>query len=407
MVPDLIALGSIGRFVKGRGLAKADLTDEGIPCLRYAEIYTKYGDVTRTLVSRTSDAGARASQVLKHGDIVFAASGETAEEIGKVVAYLGPGPAAVGGDTIILTEHRQDSAFLAHALNSEHAAKQKAALGKGHSVVHIHAPDLAKLMLWVPPLPQQRRIAAVLDAWDAAIATAERLVEAKRRELAAYAQKVLLEENRATVRLAEIAVINPPAHPVHVMQPVTFLTMEDVSVTGQINRRTERLKSDLGPGFTAFAENDTLVAKITPCFENGKGAFANGLAGGLGLGSTEFHVLRAKGPTNPRFLFHHTRTSRFRQAGESMMSGSAGQKRVPKEFLEDYRLPVLDVDEQALAVSLLDAAVRSSETVDGLIAALRQQKRGLMQLLLTGKLRVPESIDALLPPGLAHQATIA
>lgn len=158
-----ILLGTLGRLEKGRGLAKTDLTESGIPCLRYAEIYTRYGDTTRSLSSHTSESGARSSKPLKYGDIVFAASGETAEEIGKALAYLGEDRAVVGGDTVVLTEHGQDPAFLARVLNSEDIIRQKAALGKGHSVVHIHAPDLARLLVPLPPIPEQQRIAAMLE----------------------------------------------------------------------------------------------------------------------------------------------------------------------------------------------------------------------------------------------------
>jgi type I restriction enzyme S subunit len=140
---ELVTLGSVGRLVKGRGFPISDLSHTGVPCLRYAEIYTQYRDTTRALISRTSQAGARSSRPLRNGDIVFAASGETAEGIGKAVAYLANEEAVVGGDTVVLTDHGQNAAYLAHILNSEPLAKQKAAAGKGHSVVHIHAPELA------------------------------------------------------------------------------------------------------------------------------------------------------------------------------------------------------------------------------------------------------------------------
>lgn len=186
-----ITLGSIGRFEKGRGLPKTALAEAGIPCLRYAEIYTRYGNTTYALVSRTTEAGARASRELRHGDIVFAASGETAEEIGKAVGYLGTERAVVGSDTVVLTDHGQDPSFLAHVLNSEELVRQKSAAGKGHSVVHIHAPDLAKLVIPLPPLLEQERIARLLQEGQDAIELTGTLATSLRQQKMGLMQRLL------------------------------------------------------------------------------------------------------------------------------------------------------------------------------------------------------------------------
>ncbi len=153
-----VNLGSIGRFLKGRGIGKDDICEFGRPCLRYAEIYTLYDDVVTNLVSMVSDAEAAKATQLRKGDIIFAGSGETALEIGKAVAYLGEGPAVVGGDTVILRNHNQDSAYLAYLLNSESVVRQKCRLGQGFSVVHIHASELAAIEIQLPDLVKQRVI---------------------------------------------------------------------------------------------------------------------------------------------------------------------------------------------------------------------------------------------------------
>lgn len=188
---ELVALGSVGRFVKGKGLPKSDLTEIGVPCLRYAEIYTRYRDTTHALISRTSEDGAQSSRPLRHGDIVFAASGETAEEIGKALAYLAHEQAVVGSDTVVLTEHGQNAAYLAHVLNAEPIAKQKAAAGKGHSVVHIHAPDLAKLLIPLPPLAEQNKVAAALQAIEEQIGCSLALVSHLRTQKRGMMEKLL------------------------------------------------------------------------------------------------------------------------------------------------------------------------------------------------------------------------
>src|SRR5690606_15758042 len=110
---------------------------------------------------------------------------------------------------------------------------------------------------------------------------------------------------------------------------VPFIPMTDVSESGRWTFKQSRPLKSVTAGFTAFEEGDVLVAKITPCLENGKGVHAVGLENGIGFGSTEFHVLRARMGNEPRFVFHLSQWRRFRRAAESQMVGSAGQQRVP------------------------------------------------------------------------------
>lgn len=191
-----VFLSDLGKFIKGRGITRADLVQSGIPCLRYGDLYTTYGDVTEELTSFVSEDTARRATPLHHGDIIFAASGETAGEIGKAVAWLGNGTAVAGGDTIILRGHGQDPTFLAHALNAHDAAKQKSRLGKGHSVVHIHEAELAKVSVFLPPISDQRKIGEILRTWDEAIGKLEMLIERGKRLQLAFTDSLIFGRRR-------------------------------------------------------------------------------------------------------------------------------------------------------------------------------------------------------------------
>ncbi|MDE2795223.1 MAG: restriction endonuclease subunit S [Gemmatimonadota bacterium] len=186
-----VHLSDFGRLIRGRGITRADLVAAGVPCLRYGEIYTKYQDTIDDLQSYVSEAAASTATPLAHGDIIFAASGETREEIGKAVAWLGYGRAVSGGDTVLLRDHGQDPTFLVHALNSDDAARQKSTRGKGDAVVHLHAPDLAEITVVLPPLSEQRRIAAMLRTWDQAIEAISSLQEAATRQRQGLIQALL------------------------------------------------------------------------------------------------------------------------------------------------------------------------------------------------------------------------
>ena len=126
-----VSLCEMGELIRGRGITKADLVDDGIPCLRYGEIYTTYESTTKELKSRVSDKTASKSTRLRYGDIIFAASGETQEEIGKALAWLGVSEAVVGGDTIVLRGHGQDPTYMAACIERRSGGPPETPLGQG------------------------------------------------------------------------------------------------------------------------------------------------------------------------------------------------------------------------------------------------------------------------------------
>lgn len=165
---------------------------------------------------------------------------------------------------------------------------------------------------------------------------------------------------------------------------VSFVPMPAVTEHGKIDATAIKEYDEVKTGFTYFAENDVLFAKITPCMENGKGAVAKGLHNGIGFGSTEFHVLRPiSGKTDPYWIYTLTTFSQFRMDAASNMTGSAGQRRVPASFLENYRvsLPPIALQEQFAAfveqVDKSKLAIRQSlEKLETLKKALMQQYFG-------------------------------
>ena len=133
---------------------------------------------------------------------------------------------------------------------------------------------------------------------------------------------------------------------------VSFVPMPAVTEHGEIDATSIKEYDEVKTGFTYFAENDVLFAKITPCMENGKGAVARGLHNGIGFGSTEFHVLRPiSGKTNPYWIYMLTAFPQFREDAANNMTGSAGQRRVPASYLENYRVavPPIELQEQFAA----------------------------------------------------------
>lgn len=166
-------LGDIGVFAKGQGIRKDQVRESGLPCIRYGEIYTRHNDFIRRFYSFIDPKTAAEAYRLRSGDLLFAGSGETAEEIGKCVAFVGTEEAYAGGDIVILSPQGHDSRFLGYLMNHPCVAKQKARMGQGDAVCHIGARSLSAVTLRLPGLSEQHAIAEVLSDMDAEITALE------------------------------------------------------------------------------------------------------------------------------------------------------------------------------------------------------------------------------------------
>lgn len=150
--------------------------------------------------------------------------------------------------------------------------------------------------------------------------------------------------------------------------------MEFVSADGKIDGSSLQAFEDISSGLTIFEAGDVLFAKITPCMENGKGAYVENLPTRYAFGSTEFHVLRPNGFINPKFLYYYTFNPVFRAYAAENMSGAAGQKRVSSRFLKDTRLFLPPRKEQERIAAFLDA---SCAAIDAAVAVKERQMETL------------------------------
>ncbi len=160
------------------------------------------------------------------------------------------------------------------------------------------------------------------------------------------------------VRLDEVAELNPTlAIPLENDESVSFIPMSAVTAeTASTSAGEDRRYSTVSKGYTPFLNGDLLVAKITPCFENGKIAQAR-LARRVGFASTEFHVVRPRaGQADARYLLYFLRQERVRDEGARRMTGSAGQRRVPEHFLAGLQVPLPLLPEQRRIAEVLDRA---------------------------------------------------
>ncbi len=200
-----------------------------------------------------------------------------------------------------------------------------------------------------------------------------------------------IPEHWDSKRLKYVAKINPSKPPFQVDGSAddegVFLPMEKVSEHGQINQELRKSIHEVSSGFTCFAKGDVIVAKITPCFENGKGALLSDLETDFGYGSTEFHVLRANEAVSPILLFYITKTHPFMKNGEAFMSGSAGQKRVPSSFVENFETGVPPKEEQTAITNFLDEKTAQMDTLiankQKLIELLKEERTAIINHAVT------------------------
>ncbi len=195
-------------------------------------------------------------------------------------------------------------------------------------------------------------------------------------------------------RLRFNALVNPSGKKV-LSNPktlVNFLPMEKVSENGEYEQESEAEYQDVSTGYTYFEDNDVLVAKITPCFENGKGALVNNLECGFGFGTTEFHVIRSYDLLDSKYLFYLTRTHLFRVTGEAFMEGTAGQKRVSADFVKDFMMVTPSIrEQQKIAQYLNKATTKTDKTIQKIekkINLLEEYKKSLIHHVVTGKVDV-------------------
>ena len=182
-------LGEIGRFLKGSGVTKDQTRSGTLACIRYGELYTRHNDVVRDFQSWISPEVAATAVRLKQGDILFAGSGETKEDIGKCAAFVSNIEAYAGGDIVILRLDCSDPVFLGYYLNTGSIARQKASRGQGDAVVHISSSALSKVHCKLPPVPEQTAIAQILSDMDAELTALE-----QRREKTLALKQAMMQE---------------------------------------------------------------------------------------------------------------------------------------------------------------------------------------------------------------------
>lgn len=217
-------------------------------------------------------------------------------------------------------------------------------LASGATFKEISKENFCTIQIPLLPIEQQRQLVLDISGYRKVIAGAQAIVNGYRPHLprlADVATKTL--DEIATFRPAKDEVKNLPSD-----TDVSFVPMASLNTFDASFEATEiRKLSDVSSGFTYFKNNDILLAKITPCFENGKAGIARGLKNGIGFGSTEYIVIRADtSVVYPEWIFYYINTREFIDGGKPYMTGTAGQQRIDINYVKQYQIPVPSLEEQ-------------------------------------------------------------
>lgn len=395
-------------------------SDKNRPDLPVLSVYREYGVILKD--SRDDNHNATSLdtstyKVVKPGDLVVNKMKAWQGSMG-VSAYDGiVSPAYI---TCTTKADRACPAYLHYLLRSSPLIGVYNSLSYGVRVGQwdMHYEDFKQILIPLPPKDEQDRIVAFLDQKtaeiDAAIAKKERLME------------LLIQQKDIQINHAVTCGLNPdvvfedshilymkkkPKHwvikkikHISVISPsktldgrrrtsdsVCFLPMEKIGDDGTINSEERKANNNVFDGFTYFRKGDVVIAKITPCFENGKGAWLKDLPTDYGFGTTELHVVR---PTkiHGEFLFRLLNRKIFRTEGEEFMVGSAGQKRVPTSFIANYLFACPPIEEQqeiCMWISNLNEKVESLIKKErDAILRLRELKQVLIANTVTGRIKI-------------------
>mgnify|MGYP001135217147 CR=1 FL=1 len=319
---------------------------EGVPLVRIRDVVRGYSETYTT-----ETAGE--NYIVKDGDLLIGMDGEFN------IAYWKGGRAYLNQRVCRLIPREDvDRDYIFYYMPKALKAIEDAT--PFVTVKHLSAKQLSKILIPLPDMKEQQRISAVLRSVDRVIAMRQKELDelnnlVKSRFIELFGMPGTDAFGWGLVPLGSTCNINPKKSLDSRLVSgavVSFVPMPAVTEHGEIDATAIKEYDEVKTGFTYFAENDVLFAKITPCMENGKGAVAKGLHNGIGFGSTEFHVLRPiSGKTDPYWIYTLTAFSQFRMDAASNMTGSAGQRRVPASFLENYRvsLPPIALQEQFAA----------------------------------------------------------
>ena len=380
---EYLKLGEISKFIMGQAPNSENCNKNGsgtifVKAGQFGELYPNIEEWTVTPL-----------KLAKENDVLICVVGATVGKLNLAIdCAIGRSVAAIRCDSKKL--HYK---YLYYYLNTWITRIRE--LSQGSAIGVITKDMLYDLNIPMYDISSQIYIVNILDK-------AQKLMDKRKQQIEALDELVKSqfiemfgdpfndEKGFGINKLGEVTVVNPKKAEIKDLDKkllVSFVPMDRVGEKGEFNPEVSKSIGEVYSGFTYFRENDVLFAKITPCMENGKGAVAVNLSNGIGFGSTEFHVLRPlREKSNSYWIYYLTTLIEFRRLAERKMTGSAGQKRVPTDFLNNIRVVVPPIELQNKFVQFTKQVDKLKFEMEKSLKELEDNFNALMQRAFKGEL---------------------
>ena len=350
--------------------------------------------------------------MLKDGDFLMSLTGNVGRVAIIDASFL---PAALNQRVACLRIKSEDSVrkeYIFYFCLQKQFVSDCIKSAKGSAQLNMSTEWLKEYPIPLPPLAEQQRIVDRIESLfaklDEAKEKAQAVVDSFETRKAAILHKAFAGELTAKWReehgvrmesweqcsLSDVCTVNPKKADTKDLPDeleVSFFPMPALSeIYGEITDPQTRLLKEVRSGFTNFSEGDVVFAKITPCMENGKSAVVGKLVNDIGYGTTEFFVLRCSDRLYNRFLYHLVRDKLFRDKAKAVMAGAVGQQRVPKRYLETYKLNLPKFNEQREIVRILDGSFakeqQTKEAAEAVLDQIDLMKKSILARAFRGEL---------------------
>lgn len=403
----MIRLGDLFDFKNGRCFKKTEWKQTGLPIIRIQNLNNE--DAPFNYFDDEYDSSIEVNP----DDLLFSWSGTVGSSFG---------PHIWNREKAVLNQHifkltfkkEMEKRYAFYSLLFITAEIERSVVG-AVGLVHVTKKSLNEFQIPLPPIPEQQRIVTILDQAFADIekarANAEKNLKNARELFDSYLNQVFShhgEGNQVAMayskaRLIDCCEIKPPKSEAReLLNPAELVSFVPMASLGKYRKGLildkDKKLADVSGSYTYFAENDVLLAKITPCFENGKLGIATGLTNGIGFGSSEFIVFRPNDSLNSEYLYHFLNRASLRAQGQLVMTGAVGHKRVPKEFIENLTIPLPPISEQKDRVNILGELSVEIEALESVyqtkLKSLEELKKSLLQKAFSGELTKTEDMVA-------------
>lgn len=337
---------------RGAGIKRDEVTEEGVPCVRYGEIYTTYGVWFDECVSHTVLENVPSPKYFEHGDILFAITGESVEDIAKSCAYVGYEKCLAGGDIVVL-KHTQDPKYLAYALSTTEAQMQKSKGKVKSKVVHSSVPAIKEIVVPVPPIEVQREIVRILDNFTELTSELTSELTARKKQYEYYRNTLLTRSNSAkSIPLSELAKFTYGYTDTAKEEGDTrFIRITDITDDGCLNPENAKYitLSDESRKYL-LCKGDLLMARTgatygkTLYYPNDEQAVYASFLIKISLDNTKI---------SNRYYWHFSKSSLYWSQAEKLVS-KGGQQQFNANAVERIVVPVPSLDIQERIVEVLD-----------------------------------------------------